>query len=438
VDLGNRAAVKSLVWPGGVLLLAAVLVLESGLLTVSASAIDFYYYAVFVAGILLAWRFHSARVLFALLTLLLAERAMEFFSAGRVGVNGPGRIALEAVAVLLPLNIFLLARARERGLTVATSAPWLGVLFFESVFVAVICRPGETVSPAFLRIGLLSRGLFQWTKIPQVGWLMAVAALGILAVRFLLYRRPVESGLLWALAAAFLGLQAGGVGRMASAYFGTAGLILVSSIVENSYLLAYHDELTGLPARRAFNEATLLLEGVYAMSAVDIDHFKKFNDTYGHDTGDQVLRMVAEKLARVGGGGRAYRVGGEEFTILFPGKTMKEVEPHLEELRGVIAGAKFRVRGMVERRSTSRGVERRVANRKGAVRRLVREPVTSGELAVTVSIGVAEGTDKTREVEQVIQAADQALYRAKQNGRNRVELAGAGRVRRPRLRRSIA
>ena len=141
----------------------------------------------------------------------------------------------------------------------------------------------------------------------------------------------------------------------------TAGLILISSIIENSYFLAYHDELTTLPARRAFNDALLRLEAPYAVAVVDIDHFKKFNDTYGHDTGDQVLRLVAGKLAGVTGGGRAYRVGGEEFSILFPGKSAKDVMPHLDLLRTVIEVATFRVRGGEERRSTARGQKSRAS-----------------------------------------------------------------------------
>src|SRR4029077_13648145 len=96
----------------------------------------------------------------------------------------------------------------------------------------------------------------------------------------------------------------------------------------------------------------LRLEDSYAVAVVDIDHFKKFNDTYGHETGDQVLRLVAAKLATVTGGGRAYRVGGEEFSILFPGKSVREVLPHLELLRSVIEGSQFHVRGGHERRSS--------------------------------------------------------------------------------------
>jgi len=87
-------------------------------------------------------------------------------------------------------------------------------------------------------------------------------------------------------------------------YSGTAGLVLVFAVLEHGYDIAYRDELTGLPGRRAFNDVMAQLGGTYAIAMCDVDHFKKFNDTYGHDTGDQVLRMVAAQLSQVGGGGQ--------------------------------------------------------------------------------------------------------------------------------------
>ena len=207
--------------------------------------------------------------------------------------------------------------------------------------------PPRFCTPRFL-------GHISWTPLPALALLAFVAAFGVLLARLLLYRKPTESGLLWALLATFLSFQVGAVGPAATAYVATAGLILISSIIENSYFLAYHDELTTLPARRAFNDALLRLEEPYAVAVVDIDHFKKFNDTYGHETGDQVLRMVAGKLAGVTGGGRAYRVGGEEFSILFPGKTAKDAMPHLELLRSVIEVSTFRVRGRTGARAALR------------------------------------------------------------------------------------
>ena len=95
---------------------------------ISAAAVDFYYYSVFAAGILLAWRFHSSRVLFALITLLLAHRAIEFFSAGRAVSIGPGRIAFEAIAFLLPINFIVFSLVRERGLAIPAITPRLGLV----------------------------------------------------------------------------------------------------------------------------------------------------------------------------------------------------------------------------------------------------------------------------------------------------------------------
>ena len=478
MNFWNPKTLKSLVLPGAVFLVAACVVFQGAFGSIPSAAVHFYFYSVFAAGIVLAWRFHSSRILFALCTLFLAQRALEFFSSGLTVSAGPGRIALEAVAFLLPLNFIAFSVFRERGLVFPAIVPRMALLFFESVFVAIICRPGETVGPAFLHSRFLGR--LPWTPLPSLALLAFVAALGVLLARLLLYRKPTESGLLWALLATFLSFQVGAVGPAATAYVATAGLILISSIIENSYFLAYHDELTTLPARRAFNDALLRLQEPYAVAVVDIDHFKNFNDTHGHETGDQVLRMVAGKLAGVTGGGRAYRVGGEEFSILFPGKSAKEAMPHLELLRSVIEVATFRVREGQERRGTARAQksrslelrnqdtrrqdtrnqdvrnqeaqaqdfrspDRRSSERRARPRRppaprkrasaVIAEP-GNHEISVTVSIGAAEPTARFRSVEQVIQAADRALYRAKQSGRNRVELLSAPRA--PRLKRNIA
>mgnify|MGYP000386225611 FL=1 len=78
-------------------------------------------------------------------------------------------------------------------------------------------------------------------------------------------------------------------------------------VVIDSYYLAYRDELTGLASRRSLNQLALSLSRKYTVAMLDIDHFKKFNDSYGHDIGDQVLKLVAAKLAQVKGGGRVFR-----------------------------------------------------------------------------------------------------------------------------------
>jgi diguanylate cyclase (GGDEF)-like protein len=442
VEFTNKKRLQQFCAPGGVLLLSAAVLLHGGIVTIPAAAIDFYYYTVFVAALLLAWRFHSSRVMFVLLTLLLAHRSLEFFSNGRMASTGPGRIAFEAIAFLLPINLVLFSQARERGWGVPAIASRLGLLFFEAIFVALICRPGATTSPWFIHAAILKRGLFSWTPIPQLALLVFALSFAVLLIRLMMHSKPLESGLLWSLAAAFAGLQVGGVGRIGSAYFATSGLILLSSIVENTYLLAYHDELTGLPSRRAFNDALLRLEAPYAIAVADIDHFKKFNDTFGHDTGDQVLRMVGTRLAEMTGGGQAYRVGGEEFCILFRDKSMKESLPHLEALRVAVQESVFHLRALPERRSVTRGADRRSTRGRRVsssqlLRRAQAEPSTQ-EFSVTVSMGIAEPSPGAQEFEQVVQAADKALYRAKRGGRNRIEAATPSRTRGSRFKRSIA
>lgn len=435
----SQGTLRSLILPGGVLLLAVGL-LQGGL-SLSAAAVQFYYFAAFAGGVLLAWRFESSRILMALVSLLLADRALGFFAAGHSVASGPGRAAFEVIALLVPLNFILLVWVRERGLILPAMSAGLGLLFFESVLVAVVARPDTKAGPAFLHPLFVDHQFFSWTKIPQLALLAFAAAFVILLIRFLRYRKPAESGLLWALAAAWLALQTGAVGRVPGAYLATGALILAGAMVETSYLMAFHDELTALPARRAFHQALLHLPEAYAVAVVDIDHFKSFNDTFGHETGDQVLQMVAARLARVSGGGQAFRVGGEEFAILFPGKSVKQAAAHLESLRAEIEGSTFRVRSGHERRAASRGPDRRQTTRR---RKNVRpgdvlKASASGLVSVTVSIGVAEPNARLRDTDDVIRAADQALYRAKQSGRNRVEVASLSRSRSSRAaKRSIA
>jgi diguanylate cyclase (GGDEF)-like protein len=428
LQLWSRTTLKSLTVPGGILLAGVAVLVHSGWLTLALPALSFLYYCALIGGILLAWRFHSSRICFALVVLFLGQQAVSLSSAVDASSGTPGSTMLAAAAGLVPLNFVLIALMHERGFTISGVAPLGLFLFVQSVIVAVLGRSEQ--GP------LLTAHAHQaaaTVSLPDFA-LLAYAAAGILLfVRSLLTRKPADSALLWSLACFLLSLHFGGAARISAAYSATAACILATSIIETSYLLAYHDELTTLPSRRAFNDALLRLQHPYSIAAVDIDHFKRFNDTYGHDTGDQVLRLVAAKLAQVTGGGQAYRCGGEEFVILFPGKTTREVGDHLQQLRAEIEAAEFRMRGN-ERRQVPRGPDRRNPRasgraRKGnAIRRLAAEP-SPAPLSVTVSIGIASSSTERVHPDLVLKAADKALYRAKANGRNRVETASSSRQR---------
>ncbi|HWY22463.1 MAG TPA: GGDEF domain-containing protein [Candidatus Acidoferrum sp.] len=437
---------KSLITPG-ICLVAIAAVLHTGLVTPSPVLIAYAFYGVLTAGLLLAWRFHSSRVFFALVIVLLAQQAIGYFSSsvtssltssvtsGRIAASGPGSVALAAVGLLLPLNFVLLSFQQEKGFTFSSVAPAGLLVFVESVVVAVLCRPEPSAATQHAL-----RHAIAPLPLPFATLLAFSAAAIVLLTRFMLFHKPAESGLFWAMSACMLALRFGGTGRIPTGYFAGAAFILAGAVVETSYLLAYHDELTTLPSRRAFHDALLRLEAPYSIAMLDIDHFKRCNDTYGHDTGDQVLRMIATRLARVSGGGQAYRCGGEEFAILFPGKTTGDVLEHLEKLRADIESSTLRLRGP-DRRLEARGPDRRNQRGRGrgqtgrAIRELSRVAPTasspSSELSVTASIGVATSRRENPSAEEVVQAADKALYRAKAAGRNRVETA-AGPKRRVR------
>src|ERR1022692_112155 len=418
---------KSLLTPG-ICLLAVAALLSTGLVTPSAALITYAFYTASIAGLLLALRFHSSRIFSALLVLFLAQQAISYFSSGQVPASGPGDSALAAVGLLLPINFVLLAVAQEKGFTFSSLAPPSLLLFLESVIVAILCRP-EPLAAAQRSL----RHTLSPAPLPFATLMAFAAAVVVLLTRFLLLRKPTESGLIWALAASFLALRFGAVGRVPTAYFAAAAFILAGAVIETSYLLAYHDELTTLPSRRAFHDALLRLQPPYSIAMVDIDHFKRCNDTYGHDAGDQVLRLVASRLARVTGGGQAYRCGGEEFAILFPGKTTIELLDHLEKLRADIEASMLRLRGL-DRRQEARGPDRRNQRARGraqtghAIRQFSRATAPA-EISVTASIGVATSRRENPSAEEVIQQADKALYRAKAAGRNRIETASIPRRR---------
>lgn len=414
MELWNVRTFKSILLPGGAIFLGAVLLLNTGWVPLPIPGVNFFFYAVVIATILLSFRFRSTRIFFCALVLFLVRYALE--NIGNAVGRGSAQPAFEFVSLLLPLDFAVLTFFPERSSDRRVLWWIFGALFLESTFVAVFSRPDQPAVSVF-HFSLINP---YHLRLPQPALLVFVVAAVLILVRLVQFQKAIDHGMLWSLIATAAALETGGAGRLATVYFGVAGFILASAVIENSYSLAYRDELTGLNSRRSFNDALLRLKPPYAIAAVDIDHFKSINDTYGHDTGDQVLRLVASRLARIGTG-EAFRVGGEEFTILFPGKLAKDVGEQLELLRMDIESSSFRIRTGEERRKVPRqtDAERRAGN---PPKPAIATRAATQEISVTVSIGVAESQLKLR-TEEVIQQADKALYRAKKGGRNRIELA---------------
>ena len=175
-------------------------------------------------------------------------------------------------------------------------------------------------------------------------------------------------------------------------------------MVVDSYVVAYRDELTGLPTRRALQNLALSLGRKYTVAMLDVDHFKKFNDTYGHDIGDQVLKLVASQLKKVKAGGKIFRYGGEEFTVVFQGKDEERVFAELDNLRQSIADYQMVIRQTPRQDKTSRNKSAKPQSK---------------TVSVTISIGFAERQTR-QNFAQTLKQADIALYKAKKSGRNKV------------------
>ena len=387
--------------PGGLLLLVSGVLGAVGIFSGPATARVAAYcpYIIFGAGLLLSAVFRRSRLFFAFLGFSLAQIALAWIIPTQ-GSPEVRRVMLDAIAFLLPINLVILALVGDRGIVSPAGRRWLASIAAQACGVAALCWPGVAHMVGRLDKDFLPAGLTAWSRISSPGLVVFAVAAIVLAVCMARRNRSVESSMAWSMVAAFLALQAGTNG-LAAVYFSTAGLVLMIAVVETSYAMAYRDELTQLPSRRALNEALLQMGDWYTLAMVDVDHFKKFNDTYGHEAGDHALRLVASRLAGVTGGGRAYRYGGEEFAVVFPGKSAEEAGASLERLRRTIAQSSFIVRGQDRRKKTGKGW------RNG-----------EKETSVTVSIGLAERTDYALSPHDVLKLADKALYRAKAKGRN--------------------
>jgi diguanylate cyclase (GGDEF)-like protein len=358
----------------------------------------FFCFGALVAAGLVSWYFSQGRVLFSALVLGLAAWGLSALPAS-------ADISKLATAFLLPLNIALFASLRERGTVTPSGLLKMALISIESAGVVMLGELRGGRLEAFLRWGQDAAAPSWIPLAQQLSFAAAsLALLGLAAFR----RTRVETGLLWALVAAFVGLRQTGQHEETLFYFSAAGLIVLYEALEHGYEVAHRDELTGLPGRRTLKELMSLMGGRYAVAMCDVDRFKAFNDTYGHDAGDQVLRFVAAKLSQVRGGARAFRYGGEEFTVVFPGRSAMEAQPFVESLREAIAASGFSLRG-------PRHPDKKTEH--------APEPGPDKSVTITISIGVAENSRKLSTPELVLEAADGALYRAKESGRNCVRLA---------------
>jgi diguanylate cyclase (GGDEF)-like protein len=400
--------------PPAAILLAAVLLLWVGpsLPPTLAGLKEAGAYFVLLAGAGMSLWFNRGRAFVATVSLLLAYAGYRL--ALELGVDSfAARAVYTAAVVLVPLNLLVALLLPERGVSYHGDHRWLFIVAGEILFVVWVASSGRNALSGVAWQEMLEHWLLRSPPTPVLGRVLFVAAFMAAIWRAWprpprTHTRPLDTGQVGALLAFFIACEWADAPGAFGAFMAAAGAILLVSLVQESHRLAFRDELTGLPSRRALEERLHGLGPVHAIAMADVDHFKKFNDTHGHDIGDQVLKLVAGRLARIDDGGTAYRYGGEEFCILFPEIRLADALPQVEQIRADIAAYQMAVRRDDRPKDAEAGTKLRQ----------LRSPEKT--LSVTISIGIAEPEDARSTPAEVLRAADKALYRAKEAGRNRV------------------
>jgi len=346
--------------------------------------VPYLFYTISALILWVSWHFNRNRFIFVIIPLLLMHIGFEYFSAKRA------TDLFFYSSLLYPLHLLIFLSLRERGLFSIWGILKISFFILEiGIVLFFIYFPNADL------LSVLKMKLFTISFYPLKDLSVAIGifVLFIMSALVMFNRHLIYNSSFFIITATFYAgfyfLKTPHANELSLL---SIAVIIFALLIRESYHLAFYDELTSLPGRRALVEDMAKLGMRYSLAMIDIDHFKKFNDTYGHDTGDEVLKMVASKLGNVSGGGKAYRYGGEEFVLLFPSKEVGESYTHTDILRDTISRSPFSVRNKQ----------------------------SSKVIYINISAGVVQKNSKDKDPFAVMKRADNALYKAKKAGRNQV------------------
>ncbi|ERM57692.1 GGDEF domain-containing protein [Vibrio cyclitrophicus] len=322
--------------------------------------------------------------------------------------TGTTLLELSLLATLLPVTCLLVYAFPDNGVNSKSMFLYALVVVLFMVWAQLIVSHFHAGGFESWSEGILFT-VRDFSKLPFVLVLYSLCLLGLTAILVLVYNRSIDVVVYSAILLASSTFTFFDVQYISSTMFSLSGTLIIIYVMSASHDMAFNDQLTNIPGRHALEVDMKHLGRKYSMAMVDIDHFKTFNDTYGHDIGDDVLKLVARLITETGGGARAYRYGGEEFTIIFKGKYADQVKADLQALISDIQNY-----DMIIRNTHERPDDHEVGMKKRGQSSNPTEVVN-----VTVSIGVSDSTT-TKHPEEVLKLADNALYKAKETGRNKL------------------
>ncbi|WP_198926286.1 GGDEF domain-containing protein [Vibrio cyclitrophicus] len=392
------------------LLLVMLLVGMNNVILVTESNLGFASnlpYILLSVAVLLCHTFRQGRMAMVSSTMLVAYLIIQVRLQTPLN-TGTTLLELSLLATLLPVTCLLVYAFPDNGVNSKSMFLYALVVVLFMVWAQLIVSHFHAGGFESWSEGILFT-VRDFSKLPFVLVLYSLCLLGLTAILVLVYNRSIDVVVYSAILLASSTFTFFDVQYISSTMFSLSGTLIIIYVMSASHDMAFNDQLTNIPGRHSLEVDMKHLGRKYSMAMVDIDHFKTFNDTYGHDIGDDVLKLVARLITETGGGARAYRYGGEEFTIIFKGKYADQVKADLQALISDIQNY-----DMIIRNTHERPDDHEVGMKKRGQSSNPTEVVN-----VTVSIGVSDSTT-TKHPEEVLKLADNALYKAKETGRNKL------------------
>ena len=408
-----RAAIRTLfmfLCPGGLLFLVGLGFLRPhGLPVWCQGPVSALPYVALTFGLLFGWYFASTRMVLSLVSLTFASQALATWPVEQDPAS-VSRVIFAASTFLLPLNFLAFSLIKEDGVGTFRGLGRVLLFLLQPFAVLWLSDPAQRDLATAFQMTYLPGWSTHWTAIPQAALLVFLISGLLHVIRFLSRRDPMDAGAAWALGAVFLAYHGSQLGWQATNFFSTAGLILFLSLVQASYQRTYRDELTGIPGRVAYEEASAQLGKHFTIAVLAVDQLKSYAGTHGKSVVEQILKLVAPHVQAACQTGQVFRVSGEELTLLFRQQSAVQALVELEQIRKRIEATAFFLRGTQRVWENTRGV---TPDRKDQ------------SLPITVSIGVADASAEAITQSVVIKAAYRALYDAKAGGGNTVKRTAA-------------